>query len=248
MRRNWVIVATIASSVALSGCDILALDNWDDPNATLAGSLVFEGQPIGVRVNGVNLQLWQIEPSYPLESSMDVNVDQTGRFSAAIFNGTYDINLVPGNGPWVDDPTKHRVVVAGETELDIPVIPYYTIRNEVITYSPDPAPGGSITATFNVGQHETSRALEWVGVYIGMTNFVDRTNALPISNDIRERSGAAIQPIIDENGTVSITVNLPDDIHLTPSPARRESVFVRVGVKTVGIAEMLFTQVHKVAI
>jgi hypothetical protein len=239
----------LVSLVALPGCDnMLSIDNWDRPDAMLSGNLVFNGQPVGVRVNGVNLQLWQIEPEYPLETALPVRVDQSGRFSAAIFDGTYEINLVPGNGPWVDDPTRRTVVVRGATSFDIPVQPYYTVQNPQITYNPNPAPGGSITATFNVGQHNTSRALEWVGVYVGTTTFVDRSNGLPISNAIRERSRTAIQNTLNQNGTVSITVNLPSDIHLTPSPDRRNDVFVRVGVKTVGVSEMLFTPVHKVGI
>jgi hypothetical protein len=239
----------LVSLVALPACDnMLSVDNWERPNAILSGNLVFDGQPMGVRVNGVNLQMWQIEPAYPLDTPLAVRVDQHGRYSAAIFDGTYEISLVTGNGPWVDDPTRRTVVVRGETSLDIPVQPYYTIQNTQITYNPSPAPGGSITATFNVGQHNTSRALEWVGVYVGTTTFVDRSNGLPISNAVRERSRTAIQNQLNENGTVSITVNLPSDIHLTPSPARRNDVFVRIGVKTVGVGEMLFTPVHKVGI
>lgn len=249
MRLSRAMVVSLLPVALLTGCDgIFSIDNWDPPNAILSGELLFNGEPVGLRMNGVTLQLWQVEPQYELEGDITVYVDQDGRYSAAVFDGVYEINLVSGNGPWVDDPTRRRVEVRGDTEFDIPVQPYYTIENETITYSPTPGPGGMVTATFQVGQHNTSRALEYVGVYVGTTLFVDRTNGLSIPNSVRERSRAAIADILEENGFVTIAVDLPEDIHLTPSPARRTHVFVRVGVKTVGVSEMLFSKVHKVEI
>lgn len=249
MIRRYQISALLVSVIAAAGCDgIFSTDNWDPPGSMLTGAVVFNGQPVGVRTNGVQLDLWQIEPEYELEDRIPVYVDQDGTYSVALFDGTYDIVLRAGNGPWVDDPTRHRVVVRGNTTFDVPVKPYYTIQNESYTYSPEPGPGGSITATFTVGRHDTSRAVEYVGVYIGTTTFVDRTNAISIPNNVRERSGSAIQQELESGSPITITVNLPDNIHLTPSPARRNEVFVRVGVKTVGVAEMAFSQVTKVGI
>lgn len=248
MKSSTRLVAALACAVSLAGCDnILGLDNYDAPNATLTGRVVFEGQPVGVRSSGVQLELWQ--PGYALNQKIPVHVAQDGTFSASLFDGTYKLNLLRGNGPWVSTTDTIDVEVRGQTSVDIPVQPYYVIRNEQIAHNP--AGGGAhgtINATFAVGQVNTGQALEYVGVYVGTTTFVDRNNSVSIPDAERERLRAAILPQLESNGTISISVRLPDNIYQTGSPARREHVFVRVGVKTVGVAEMLFSPVHKIAI
>jgi hypothetical protein len=242
------LVAALGCAVALAGCDnILGLDNYDAPNATLTGRVVFEGQPVGVRSSGVQLELWQ--PGYALNQKIPVHVAQDGTFSASLFDGSYRLNLLRGNGPWESTTDTITVEVRGQTAVDVPVRPYYVIRNEQVAFNPTGGgPHGTIDATFNVGQVNTAQALEYVGLYVGTTTFVDRNNSVGIPNAERERLRAAILPQLESNGTIGISVRLPENIYLTGSPARREHVFVRIGVKTVGVAEMLFSPVHKVAI
>lgn len=250
MKQSNTTVMIAALALLLGGCnDIFSIDNQDPPTSQLTGRVVFEGQPVGVRVPSGSAQvlLWQIEPAYPLDGSIPVYLNMSGDYSALLFDGTYEVSLLSGGGPWVSDPTRRTVVVNGNTTFDIPVQPYYTILNETITYSPSPAPGGSITATFRVGQHTTSPLVEWVGVYVNRTTFVDRTRSL-LANNVKERTRAQVQTQLNNNSDITITVNLPTDIHVTPSPDRRNSVFVRVGVKTVGVSEMAFSQVYEIPI
>jgi hypothetical protein len=94
----------------------------------------------------------------------------------------------------------------------------------------------------------TTRQVEWVGVYVGLTTFVDRINSLAIANAQRERLRAQVQTQLDARSPITIAVQLPANIYETQSPARREHVFVRVGVKTVGVTEMLFSPVQKIGI
>jgi hypothetical protein len=123
------------------------------------------------------------------------------------------------------------------------------IQNEQVVF--DPAGGGAhgaIRATFNVRQVNTAQALNFVGLYVGTTSFVDRINSLPIPNAQRERSRAAILQQLNANEPITISVNLPDNIYATGSPLRREFVYVRVGVATAGVSELLFSPVYKIAI
>jgi hypothetical protein len=248
MKSIAVASGVFAMVVMLTACDnIFGVDNYAAPTSTLAGRLVFEGQPVGVRSNGVQLELW--EPGWELNQKIPVHVDQDGTFAAALFDGDYEINLLRGNGPWQNDPTRRPIQVRGTATIDIPVQPFYVIRNEQIAFDPaGGGPHGTIRATFNVGQLTTSPALEYVGVYMNGTNFVDRINSIPIPNAQRERARAQILTQLNANSPITINVNLPDNIYQTGSPARREYVFVRVGVKTVGVAEMLFSPVYRVAI
>jgi hypothetical protein len=88
-----------------------------------------------------------------------------------------------------------------------------------------------------------------VGVYVGLTSIVDRTNTVAgITPAQKERSKAAIQTQFDNNGDITITYNLPANIYSTNSPVVRGQVFVRVGVKTVGVAELLYSPVAEVAL
>lgn len=250
MKSSAILVAALASVTLLTGCDIFTLDTYDPPGAILSGQLTYQGEPVGVRSNGVQLELWEPNPTdfESTNTKIPVYVDQEGHYSAAVFNGNYEINLLAGNGPWVTNRTRIPVTVSGDTELDIPVTPFYTIENESFTYLPSAGTTGAIQATFNVGKVDTSRQLEFVGLYISTKQFVDRNIGLAIPNSQRERARSVIQSQLDANAPITISVNLPPDIFETGSPARREEVFVRVGVKTSGVSEMLFTQVQKVAI
>src|SRR5690606_5947206 len=97
MSQERILGATLASALLLTGCGITALDNYDPPTSEITGRVLYNGEPVGVRSGGVQLELWQ--PSYELNQKIPVRIAQDGTFSAAVFNGSYEINLLPGNGP-----------------------------------------------------------------------------------------------------------------------------------------------------
>jgi hypothetical protein len=250
MKSSVRLGAVLASILVLAGCDgILGIDNYAAPTSFLTGRVVFDGQPVGVRSNGVQLELWQPGPGFELNTKIPVHVDQDGTFSVRVFDGSYELNLLANNGPWVSNPSRIPVVVSGTASVDVPVVPFYAIRNAQIVHNPaGGAPTGAIQATFNVVRVNGSREIEYVGLYINTSAFVDRNLGLPIPNAQRERVRSLIQAQVDANAPISISVNLPANIHVTPSPERRDHVFARVGVKTVGVAEMLFSPVMKIGI
>lgn len=228
MKSLSLFSASLASVALLSGCDIGVLDNYDEPTSTLTGQVIYEGTPVGVRSNGVQLELWQ--PGYALSQKIPVYVNQDGTFSAVLFDGTYKLNLLPGNGPWVDIRDTIPIELKGKATVAVPVVPYYTIKNETIRHS-----NGAIEATFSVGQVNTSRAVEYVGLYGATTSFVDRTNM-----DFRtEKVRSAIASLSDP---INLSVTLPATL------AHKKEVFVRIGVKTLGVSELLFSPVYKIAI
>lgn len=247
MKTAKVLACTLLL-VALTGCDhILSVDNYQAPSSPLTGRVVFEGQGVGVRSNGVQLELW--EPAYPLRQKIPVHVAQDGSFAAMLFDGSYRLNLLANNGPWVSTSDTINIEMRGSADVDFPVTPFYTVRSEQYRHVPTGGgPNGTIEATFTVGMVNTTRQVEWVGLYVGLTTFVDRINSLTIPNAQRERLRAAIQAQLDSRSPITIAVQLPANIYETQSPVRRESVFVRVGVKTVGVTEMIFSPVQKVGI
>jgi hypothetical protein len=80
-----------------------------------------------------------------------------------------------------------------------------------------------------------------VGLYVATTQFVDRINQSVRIERPRSQISSLAAPI-------TLNVALPANIHVTPSPERRDHVFLRIGVKTVGVAELLFSPVYTVPI
>jgi hypothetical protein len=101
-----------------------------------------------------------------------------------------------------------------------------------------------------VGQHVTSPLLEFVAVYISPVQTVDHSNvfSIPGGTNAIQRTRAQVLTQLNANAPITFTVNLPNDIHRQPSPDRRNHVFVRVGVKTVGVTERVYTNVYRIDI
>jgi len=218
--------ASLAIVLLLTACDYGAFDNYDPPRSQLTGRVVYQGEPVGVRSNGVELELWQ--PSYELNEKIPVHVAQDGSFSAMLFDGDYKLNLLAGNGPWVDSQDTIYIQVRGDTEVEVRVTPYYVIENLSVGQA-----GGAVQANFQVSAVEPSRAVEHVGLYLSNTSFVDRINQAAST----ELSGT---DIADLTAPITLSVNVPDELE--------ESgwAYARVGVKTVGVSEMLYTSVERI--
>jgi hypothetical protein len=133
----------------------------------------------------------------------------------------------------MDNPARVPVTVRGNTTIDVPVAPYYTIQDPTIVNR-----GDSIHATFTIRSVNATRLVEFAGLYVGQTIIVDRNNMAVR----REIPRSALQL-----GTpVTISLPLPSGIELTPSPQPRTHVFVRIGVKTVGVAELIYSPVQEI--
>jgi hypothetical protein len=222
MKRYIPAALVFASVLLFAGC---TKDNYEKPKAVLNGRVVYQGQPVGVRSNGVQLELWQ--HGFQVFSKIPVYVAQDGTFSASLFDGDYKLVQLRGNGPWVDKTDSLDVQVRGTTAIDVPVTPYFTISNETFQKS-----GNDITASGKVNK-VSSNAIERVSLYLGTTTIVDVTN-----NTTRlDKTGAAIG---DLSQPISFSLPLPATL------SGRDYVYARLGVKTSGIGEMIYTQPQKV--
>lgn len=217
MKNTVVCYLLVVGIVLLAGC---TEDNFEQPTSVLSGRVVYEGQPVGVRSNGVQLELWQ--RGYQLFTKIPVFVAHDGSFSAALFDGDYKLVRLRGNGPWLDNADTIAVQVRGATTVDVPVTPHFVVRND--TYQKT---GSAVTATFNLQQINATSKLERVNLYIGTTTIVDQNN----SRVSVETPAAAIA---DLSQPITLTVTLPANL------ADRSYVFARLGVKTEGVAERLY--------
>ncbi|WP_234736830.1 DUF3823 domain-containing protein [Tellurirhabdus bombi] len=213
----------LAVSSFLVACE---KDNYEPPKSTLSGRVIYQDQPVGVRTNGVQLELWQ--RGYQLFTKIPVYVAQDGSFSASLFDGDYKLVRLRGNGPWVDNTDTIPVQVRGSVTVDVPVQPYYALRNQTFQRNTT-----NLTATCKVDPVSTTRAIERVTLYVGTTQFVDANNNAGNIN----LTGTAL---------ADLTKNLTFNYTLPAAIANRTPLYVRIGVKTVGIAELLYTPVQKI--
>ncbi|MGS2738264.1 DUF3823 domain-containing protein [Sinomicrobium sp. M5D2P17] len=217
------IIVFITILLGLSSCEY---DNYDPPQSELTGRLLYEGGPIGVR-QGINIfQLY--EPGWENFEPIGLNVKQDGTFSARLFDGDYQLVLINGNGPWVNQSDTIDIHVNGNRELDVTVNPFFMIRNENFEIE-----GSALKVTFDIEQVVEATDLQFVSLYIGETMLVDNQfNA----NEERLPSGS----IEDINETISLEMDI--------SGIDQEFLFARIGIKTQGNPELIFSQVEKITL
>ena len=217
------LVLTIAA-LAVS-CEF---DNYDEPEATLQGNLVYNGTPIQVPHNDVRMELW--EPGWELKAPITVAVSQDGSYSAKLFEGSYKLVIPSGEGPFMSNSDTIELNVSGTTQKDIEVTPYY-----MITGTPNfTVVGDSVRATFGLTQVITdanAESIENVHLYLNRTQFVDEGTALSTGS----QAGASISDI----GNITLTTELPDLV------MDQDYIFARVGVKITNRDDMLCSAITK---
>lgn len=211
--------------IMVMGCE---KDNYEEPTSMLTGRVVYQGEPLGLRSGGVQLELWQ--HGYELFSKIPVHVDQDGSFSARLFDGDYKLVLLRGNGPWADNTDSLDVHIKGSANVDIPVDPYFVITNHAFQRN-----GDQITATVSIQQVNTSRSLERVRLYLGQTMIVDQNNSASTGEVLAADVTDLSQPI-------TLTANIPASL------ASKGYLFARIGVKANGVAEYVYSHPEQVAL
>lgn len=201
-------------------------DNLKEPTSTLTGRIVYQGQPVGVRSAGVQFELWQ--RGYQLFTKIPLNIKQDGTFSATLFDGNYKLVRARGAGPWADNTDSIDVQVQGSANLDVPVDPYFIIKSETFTKN-----ATAVTGTFQLQSVNTTRTLELARIYIGPNLIVDQNN-----NSANAQILAAAIPNLAQPVTLNVTI---------PATLANESyIYARIGVKTTGVAELLYTMPQKI--
>lgn len=209
-------------------------DNYKPPSALVTGQLNYKGDLIGVEYNQVTYQLYQ--RGYSTPAPIIGTFDQDGKLSVMLFPGNYKFYIPNNQGPFLwkrtatGAPDSLSLDVTGNMQVDIPVTPYYMIRNLKIT-----SVEKLVNAAFKVEKiitDDNARNVEFVALYINKTQFVSQAG----SDNIAKTS----INVIPDFDNVVLSVTVPDI-----SPAQNY-VFARVGVKIVGIEDMLLSPVIKI--
>ena len=220
--KAYLSALSIAAAL-LSGC---AKDNFKAPQSELTGRVIYQGQPVGVRSAGVQFELWQ--HGFQLFTKIPLNIKQDGTFSATLFDGDYKLVRAKGAGPWLDNPDSIDVKVSGTAAIDVPVEPYFIIKNESFEKT-----ATTVKGTFTIQNINASRTIELARIYIGPNLIVDQNNSAATA----QLSAAALTNL---SQPLTLTVNIPASI------TNDAFIFARIGVKTTGVAELLYTIPQKI--
>jgi hypothetical protein len=227
--KVYFIIQTLFIAVlAISGC---SKDNYKAPKSLLTGHVVYQGTVLGVRSNGnssggAQLELWQ--HGYQFFTKIPVYVNQDGSYSALLFDGDYLLTRLKG-APWVDQTDSIAVHVKGNTVVDVPVTPYFYVSNATYTKS-----GTAVTSTITVTKVNSSSMLEAVRLYLSRTILVDQNQNDAIANI----DPASVTPGSPFTATVSIPSSL----------LAADAIYARVGVKTTGVAELMYSAPFKISL
>ena len=221
-------------------------DNFAPPKSTFAGRVVYKGDPILVQTANITdvrnvtdfpvfLELWQA--AYGNRSSIRIPVKQDGSFSSLLFDGSYKLIVPNGRGPFLwkrtadNTPDSLAINIQGSQMMDIEVIPYYMLRTPQIS-----AAGRKITGTVKLEKVITDaingKTVERVSLYVNTTQFVDAGNSI-------NNATVAGADIKDLNSVSVTTAEIPP---LVPS---QSYVYARIGLKIMGVSDMIYTPVQK---
>ena len=215
---NFILMSLLLITIVSCG-----KDNFDEPNVTLTGKIMYNGQPLQLRGTGGAVQLQLYQDGYALFTPIAVYVGQDGVYTAKLFSGQYKLITRDNNGPWVNTRDTSIVTVNGNTTFDISVTPYFTISNPNITLS-----GNTVNATFTINQIVPTASVETVYLLVSRTQFCDQVNNV-YRKDFTDQSP----------GQVSISGDFSDVYNATSAP----SLYGRVGVKSAQTGEAIFSPV-----
>ncbi len=220
MKKIALYTLVIVFALFLVECEY---DNFDPPTSILSGEVTYNGNPVGVRSNGTQLELWQ--RGYDLFEKIPVHIAQDGTFSARLYDGDYKLVRLAG-APWEPQTDSISVTVKGNTTVNVPVIPYFIITNESFTLNSD-----VITSSFLVTRIG-SRDIASLHLYIGTTSIVDASN---------NRQSVNLTTGLEDLSTVK-TMNLT----LNDAMKARDFVYARLAIRISGIGERYYSPVQKI--
>ncbi len=238
MKKTTIFIFLFAS-LLLSAC---TYDNYDEPTATISGSVIYDGEPVYVKNNQVTFRLY--EPGWELSSStyMNVQIAQDGSFSSKVFAGK-NYRLIRQNniGPWVN-PTENDTIFINNCsknqKIDMAVTPYYLLRNATITCA-----NKIVKGSCKVTEIVSGMQIEFVGLYAGRNIIVDDTYNFG--------SGAGhITTSANAGDQVELSLDLTGLSVNSTSNSLPSSGFIygRMGLKIQGIDAMIFTEPFRLEI
>ena len=227
MKKEIILTLIVASVLFISRCEF---DNYDPPKSFLNGTIVYNNNPVGVRSNGPQLELWQNTwntRGVIARSKIPVYIQQDGTFSALLFDGNYKLVRLSG-APWENQTDSIDVTVKGQTTVDVPVTPYFTILGETFTYNSADSTISSSCLVTKVG----TKTISSLTLYVNTTILLDAN--VNLLNNVLALTGISDLSIPKTN-----KVKLSNAAFTSLNG--RNYIYARLGVATSGVGERLYT-------
>jgi len=224
------ILLLVVISIALS----CKKDNYEAPSSSLTGRLHYKGEAIQVEYDRVPFELYQY--GFGKVGPINGTITPEGSFSHWLFDGEYKFVIRAGQGPFLWPQTGGKsdtilIIINGNTVRDIEVEPYHMVRTPQFSFA-----GGKVTGTFKIEKIITDSAraknIERAALFINKTVFV--------SNDNNIAKTEILAAAITDPNNISLNVTVPT---LTPT---QNYVFARIGVKTSGVEDWIFSPAQKI--
>tara|TARA_R110000744_G_scaffold374490_1_gene487319 strand:- start:19847 stop:20536 length:690 start_codon:yes stop_codon:yes gene_type:complete len=228
--KSKIYFLLLGTLLLVTSCE---LDNFNEPDAFLTGSIVYNGEAIPVARNQVRFELWQ--SGYDAPAPIDVAIAQDGSFSSRLFSGDYKLSFLATEGPFKAPTDTIYFSLNGNTAKDFEVNPYVMIRNSQFSHA-----SGVVSGSCSIEQIITgadAKDVERVTLVINRTQFVD-------TNSGGEGSLAQVDADISDFNNISMSVEIPTDA----TKPDQNYIFARIGVKLQGVEDMIYTHVEKVTL
>ncbi|MBA4140451.1 MAG: DUF3823 domain-containing protein [Segetibacter sp.] len=236
-------IMLLALTTAVISCK---KDNYAEPTSNLKGHLVYKGEAIQVEYNQVPFEIYQpgfgkTGPLGVFTNPANTNLNTTtvfaqdGSYSLLLFDGNYKFVVRNGQGPFIwkqtgaNTPDTMAITINGSQTLDFEVEPYYMVRNPAITVA-----GRVVSGSFKAEKIITdtrAKNIETVALYVNKTMFVSKVDNIAVTT-------VAGSAVTDPN-------NIKLDVTVPAIVPTQNYVFARIGVKTTGVEDWIFSPVVK---
>lgn len=223
MKNRILLLLYLIMCLGFTSCDLYEIDNQEIPNVPIKGVLTYKGNPVPTK-NGITpFAFYQDE--YPLNGSFSLYTSQEGSVAGLIFDGTYQVKFVNGQGAFESEELEREIIVQGATDFKWEVIPFFWINS--VDYRTQ---GRKVEADVDISKICDSKELEYVSLLFASSIICDRVN---VEQEIRILSS-----------DIQNLSNIHFDVDL--SSWSKDYCYVRVGVKSEGNTYYNYSEVEKI--
>ncbi len=197
-----ILFFAICAFFAVTSCKI---DNYDEPNAQIHGSILDEktGELVGTDIQqGSAIIVRELGWETPYNQTWVIKNNGEYR-NNMVFAATYDI--IFQNGNFYPFEIKNFVVNPGDNKKDFEVTPYLRVKNPSVTKN-----GDVITATFSLEGGKDEVKLSEIQLFAFSDMYVGNTVKYALSGGTDKQS---FKPsvAVDPSQTYTLTINVKDN-------------------------------------
>ncbi|MDR0537782.1 MAG: DUF3823 domain-containing protein [Tannerellaceae bacterium] len=202
MKQPIKIFIAALALIALAGCEIFEIDNYEGPNASFHGSILDAetGQAVETDIqNGSAIRAYEL--GWPTEAAQTWVIKQNGEFrNDMTFAAHYKIEFINGNFYPFTIPDLE--ITKGDNLHDFQVTPYIRIKNADIRKS-----GNTVVATFSLEAGKPEVRLAAIRLYAFTDIYVGEQVKFDIEGDAFRKSFSPAKAIVPGE-TFTLTIDI----------------------------------------